>query len=208
MENNQHTHIFDLGKVIINLLEESEWFMRLGQVCQEQKLRQLSTQGFFDDFEKGLIAEEDFIQTLHHASIHPHTSVQQIYDAWNSILLDIPPHRIALLKQLKQTQQVLLLSNTNCIHIPQIITYCEQTFQEDIFETCFHRAYFSYELKDRKPHQSIYEKVLELENLSPEKCSFYDDKAENLLAPSNLGIHCFLVNRDICTMIDVMGEPI
>ena len=194
MQNIQ-TLIFDLGGVIINLKTEIDWFEEdLIPNFQPKKLQQIQQHNFFQNFETGKISVEDFIQQLKSIGIDKFISDEEIIRHWNGILLDIPQHRVDLLKQLSKKYKLILLSNTNHIHLNFIRSYMQDNFGEDILQNTFHHCYYSQEIGLRKPNKEIYEFVLQNENLQALNCIFFDDKKENLIEPEKLGIHTFLID--------------
>ncbi|HNF49351.1 MAG TPA: HAD-IA family hydrolase [Chitinophagales bacterium] len=205
MKNHVSTLIFDLGNVIINLLDDQQWYQNLGAVCKEMELMRLKNAGFFDEFEKGNLTELEFLHSLKTIAINTAVTETDIIAAWNTILLDIPPSRVDMLKKLKQKYRIILLSNTNSIHISKIEDYCVSTFGENCLQTCFHHAYFSYDLHERKPDAEIYEQVKWLEDFLPNETYFFDDKPENLIYPSMMGIQTFLVDQEISHILSAIG---
>ena len=194
MQNIQ-TLIFDLGGVIINLKTENNWFEEdLIPNFQPEKLHHLQQNNFFQDIETGKIRVEDFIQQLKEIAIDKAISDEQIIRYWNGILLDIPKHRVDLLKQLSKKYKLILLSNTNSIHLDFILNYIQEKFGENILAAIFHKCYYSQEISLRKPNKEIYEFVLQNETLQAANCIFFDDKKENLIEPEKLCIHTFLVD--------------
>ncbi|MCC6516245.1 MAG: HAD family phosphatase [Chitinophagales bacterium] len=198
------TLVFDLGAVILNLKSEQDWFLQdMFANFEQQQLLHLYQQHFFRDFEKGKITPADFIQQLSFIINDKSKSEQQIKSYWNSILLDIPMHRLTLLQQLKQKYRLLLLSNTNHIHVEHIRDYMQNDFGEDILHTTFDHCYFSQEIGFRKPDREIYEYVMREQQLIPSEILFLDDKNENLQEPQKLGWHTFLVKYNNLTASDL-----
>lgn len=205
MTSKVRTLIFDLGNVIINLLDDQHWYQNLSAVCKEMELMRLKNAGFFDEFEKGNLTELEFLHSLKTIAINTAVTDYDIIAAWNTILLEIPLSRVDMLKKLKQKYRVILLSNTNIIHIPKIEVYCMSAFGENCLQTCFHHAYFSYDLHERKPDAEIYEQVRGLEDFLPNETLFFDDKPENLIYPSRMGIQTFLVDQEISLILSAIG---
>jgi putative hydrolase of the HAD superfamily len=109
--------IFDLGAVILNLDQDKTLraFKRLGSDLDEVHM----TSSLFTEFETGKIKADYFIQSLF-TLLKGEASKEQIVAAWNAMLLDLPPHRIDMLKELKKKYRLFLLSNTNTIHIEAV----------------------------------------------------------------------------------------
>ena len=192
---NITTLIFDFGGVIINLKTEEDWFKEdLLPNFQPEKLQELQQAHFFQHFETGKISTQDFIQQLKNIAIDSTISDEEIIQHWNGILQEIPQHRVDLLQQLRKRYQLILLSNTNEIHVEKFTKDMQEKFGEDILETNFHTVYYSQEIGLRKPNKEIYEFVLREQKLQPEYCFFFDDKAENLTEPKKLGIRTMLID--------------
>jgi putative hydrolase of the HAD superfamily len=199
MQNIQ-TLIFDLGGVIINLKTEQEWLEEdLLPNFQPEKLQSLQQQQYFQQFETGNVSVQDFIQQLKEIAVNKNITEDEVVHHWNGILKDIPKHRVDVLKQLSKKYKLILLSNTNHIHMDFIRNYMVAEFGEDILQGNFHTCYYSQEIGLRKPHKEIYEFVLQQQGITASESLFLDDKPENLSEPEKLGIHTFLVDFNALT---------
>jgi putative hydrolase of the HAD superfamily len=180
-----NTLIFDFGDVFINLdkpaIERS--LFKLGVSSITEDMLQTAMQ-----YEKGLISTEEFVRAF--TAKYPAITAQQFKKAWNSIILDFPEHRLEFIKKLSTTKKytLILLSNTNALHIEQVIKNMS-LYRYESFKNCFDQFYLSHELQLRKPDASIYEYVLEANQLEAKSCFFVDDTKENTEAASQLGIH-------------------
>lgn len=177
------TIIFDFGDIFVNLDKpatrrelEKHQIEDFSREIQECNLR----------YEKGLITSEEFVNS--YISEYPQLNREAMKNSWNSILVDFPRYRYDFLKRLsnKKDFQLILLSNTNEIHIDWIKQ--NVPFFED-FKNCFDAFYLSHEINYRKPDAAIYKFVLEKHNLKPEECLFIDDTRENTDAAAALGLH-------------------
>ncbi len=106
--------IFDLGGVILNLdfSRTIKAFAELGVPGLNDIFIPPEQSPLFDQFDKGLISEQEFFSGLKElfGLVHPITALER---AWNAMLLDIPGHRLTQLQAYKQKYQTFLLSNTN-----------------------------------------------------------------------------------------------
>ncbi len=199
MQNIQ-TLIFDLGGVIINLKTEQEWLEEdLLPNFQPEKLQSLQQQQYFQQFETGNVSVPDFKQQLKEIAVNKNITEEEVVHHWNGILKDIPKHRVDVLKQLSKKYKLILLSNTNHIHMDFIRNYMVAEFGEDILQENFHTCYYSQEIGLRKPHKEIYKFVLQQQGITASESLFLDDKPENLSEPEKLGIHTFLVDFNALT---------
>ena len=199
MQNIQ-TLIFDLGGVIINLKTEQEWLEEdLLPNFQPEKFQSLQQQQYFQQFETGNVSVPDFKQQLKEIAVNKNITEEEVVHHWNGILKEIPKHRVDVLKQLSKKYKLILLSNTNHIHMDFIRNYMVAEFGKNILQENFHTCYYSQEIGLRKPHKEIYEFVLQQQGITASESLFLDDKPENLSEPEKLGIHTFLVDFNALT---------
>jgi len=196
MNKKIRTVIFDLGGVIIDLDLDStiKAFTSLldGRPTELDNLHFGNT--FFQQHERGQIDNEDFRNQIRLLSKSP-LSDESIDKAWNTMLLRIPKNRIDLVLALKKTHRVMILSNTNQIHIERLNRMLEESTGHKSLDIVFDQVYYSYRLKMRKPEPGIYELVLNENRLKPEETLFLDDNMENLEAAGKLGIQICHINN-------------
>jgi len=180
------TIIFDFGDVFINLDKPAieRELIKLGI----PETIPLDLYHIASEYEKGFIATNELINYFNKK--FPNIATQDFIKAWNSIILDFPEHRLKFIENLasKNTYNLILLSNTNDLHIEQVIENMSLSRYKR-FKNCFDKFYLSQEIHLSKPSPSIYEFVLNKNNLHPNECLFIDDLKENTEAASNLGIH-------------------
>ena len=194
------TLIFDLGGVIINLKTEQEWLEEdLLPNFQPEKFQSLQQKQYFQQFETGNVSVPDFKQQLKEIAVNKNITEEEVVHHWNGILKEIPKHRVDVLKQLSKKYKLILLSNTNHIHMDFIRNYMVAEFGKNILQENFHTCYYSQEIGLRKPHKEIYEFVLQQQGITASESLFLDDKPENLSEPEKLGIHTFLVDFNALT---------
>lgn len=180
------TLIFDLGGVILNLDQERTFraFMNLGAKLEEIN----KGSDIFNEFETGKI-DADTFRSYFLQVLKNQVSTQQVDDAWNAMLLDLPAHRLELLKKLRKRFRIFLLSNTNSIHIDSFNKYLIQYHSGLDWMGLFDKVYYSYEIGHRKPDRSIYEYVLNEQGLRAGECIFIDDSKPNLTGAREAGLH-------------------
>ena len=180
------TIIFDFGDVFINLDKPAikRELISLGI----PEAISLDMYHIASEYEKGFISTDKLIDYFNNK--FPNVSTQDFIKAWNSIILDFPEHRLQFIENLasKNTYNLILLSNTNDLHIEQVIENMSLSRYEK-FKNCFNKFYLSQEIHLSKPSPSIYEFVLNENNLHPNECLFIDDLKENTESASKLGIH-------------------
>lgn len=203
MQNIQ-TLIFDFGGVIINIKSEPDWLQQdLLPHFRREPLLQLYEAGYFNDLETGRLLPQEFLHKMQSIALQEDVGEMWVKQHWNAILKDIPAYRVDLLRRLRQKYRLILLSNTNAIHVESFQQYMHQTFKEDILQTNFHTVYYSQEIGMRKPGREIYEYVLQQQGIRPEETIFFDDRPENLTEPQKLGLQTYQVNFNKLSINDL-----
>lgn len=187
--NSVNTLIFDLGGVVINLSYHATYdlFAKLSNKSAEEITTLAQQLDEFKQYEMGNMddaAFRDFIRK----SIGMAAQDEEIDVAWNAMLLDIPIQRLETLQKLRKTHQVLLLSNTNAIHLRAFNKTVKQVSNQDSLKFCFDKLYYSHEMGLRKPDVAIYEYVLAENQLTPSQTLFFDDLLPNLAGAKQAGL--------------------
>src|SRR5690242_15343341 len=141
--------IFDLGGVLLNIdysLTEQA-FVGLGIPHIARLFNQHHSGTLFSDLETGRITPEVFFQAVKAESSLPLTD-QQVTDAWNAMLLDFPPERIAFLRELGRRYDLYLLSNTNALHFEAFSRLLQEAGLPPL-ETLFRKVYYSHLINAR-----------------------------------------------------------
>jgi len=187
--------IFDFGGVIIDVDEQLtiNEFAKLGAA----DISRAAGNEFIElvrKFEKGIFTPDIFRNKLRDY-LDLSATDQEIDDAWNALLFDIPAERIEVIEKVKKNYNIFLLSNSNEIHYDLYVRDLQLRFGYNEFDELFHQAYFSFDLHLSKPNSEIYEFVLYQEGLKPEETLFIDDKEENIKAAAKLGIQTYKLNK-------------
>lgn len=208
--------IFDFGGVLINLNRQAavDKLVSLGVHDADALLSNYIQAGLFLDLESGAVTPEEFRVRLREDYRLQHVTDEQIDEAFLAFLLDVPEHKLQLLRQLKSSARnasgervrIVMLSNTNAIHFP----YCiKEHFEYDGYKMgdYFDALYLSYEMKVSKPDDEIFVKLLEAEKVMPEECFFLDDGPRNIEAAERLGIqsHLVLADDDLREIVENCG---
>ncbi|MEP3388750.1 MAG: HAD family phosphatase [Reichenbachiella sp.] len=187
---NIKTIIFDLGGVIIDLdfKRTPEAFSKLTDWKFEDIYQMYFEPGLLQDYEKGLLSDQELRKGINDLFGTQLTDAQ-IDKAWCAMLGSIPKARLDFMNELRKKHQVLVLSNTNAIHVEAFNQTIKQVSGEESLEAFADEVYFSHELKMRKPDEEIYQEVLKRSNNKAEDCLFLDDTQHNLDTAAQLGIH-------------------
>ncbi|WP_299890524.1 HAD family phosphatase [uncultured Lacinutrix sp.] len=192
------TIIFDFGDVFINLDKEGAMKNALELFEIDELSEELTAINTL--YEQGLLSTDEFLEF--YCDNFPKLSKDNIIEAWNYIICDFPPKRLAFIEQLAKEKKytLILLSNTNELHIDCIIKHIP--FYSD-FKNAFDKFYLSHEINLRKPNANIFEFVLKENKLKANECLFIDDTKENTDAASLLGINVWNNNPKTEDIIDL-----
>jgi len=181
--------IFDLGAVIIdiNVPKTVEAFAALLNREHLWVQEQLKVAGIFRRYETGEWNDAQFREQIRQVLGVPFTD-EQIDNAWNALLLQIPKERIELIQWLQPRYRTFILSNTNPIHIREVNRILQRDTGVSSLDVLFERVYLSYEMGKMKPSADIYQEVLEESGLVAEETVFLDDNLDNLASAQQLGI--------------------
>lgn len=182
--------VFDFGGVVApaNLGTVINRFKALGFYNVEEYLNLVRQQGFFGDFETGLIDEEEFRSRVSKEVGHEVT-MDECRNAYMGFFSSIPERNLELFKKLRvEGYRLSLLSNTN----PFVMEWAlSKAFDghghslDDYLDT----LYLSYEMKVMKPDERIFRLMLESEKVSPSQALFIDDGPKNVEAARKIGIN-------------------
>lgn len=195
--------VFDLGRVLLNLDFDASIreFQNLG-LKNVVTPRQTYADEVFYRLETGLVTPEQFRNRIREILQNPAASDEQIDKAWTAMILDIPANRVNLLLKLKNSYRVILYSNTNKIHIDKL---CKDFRDEHgiEFNSLFHDIFYSFEIHDRKPAVSSFEKVIQLSGINPSESLFIDDLEVNIEGARQTGLKTFWLQAgmEICDVL-------
>lgn len=196
--------IFDLGGVLYDIRYENiaDRFASYGLHHFTQQYTQAAQSEAIDLFEEGRISVPEFRDYIRSLSPVALTD-QQIDDAWNAIIIDLPPHRVEMLRQLKKKYRLFLFSNTNQLNYDRFQVQLRAQYGCDIFEECFVKAYFSHEMHMRKPHVEAFQRVVSEQGLNPAETLFIDDTARHIEGAKAVGLCTYLLPKgvDVATVM-------
>lgn len=188
--------IFDLGGVIYDIRYENiaDTFASFGFPHFTEHYTQAAQSDAIDLFEEGKITVPEFRSYIRSIAPAPLTD-QQIDDAWNAILIDVPHARVDMLKELKKRFNIYLFSNTNQLNCDKFKVKLREKFGYDIFDELFISAYFSHEMHMRKPLPEAFQFVLDNEKLNPSETLFIDDTHRHIEGAKTVGLNTYLLPK-------------
>jgi len=181
MSHKYSAIVFDLGNVLIpfdyniaidNLNEIDEG---LGNRFMEFYK---SNYHLHRDFEKGVIPESVFINTMLEAA--EHKIDEESFKKYYADIFSVNEKVVSLLPALKNDYKLFLLSNTNSIHQ----NYGWQNYK---FLKYFDKLILSHEVGSIKPEEKIYKEVEKASGLPSAEHFYIDDIQEYVDAAKNLG---------------------
>jgi glucose-1-phosphatase len=191
-----HTIIFDFGGVVLDIdpsltLKE---LANLGFKNTDVFITSEFQEGVMNKFERGILTPELFRQKVREF-LNTDVSDQNIDDAWNALLLDIPKERIAVIEAVRKNYKTFLISNSNEIHYDVYVRDLQLRFGYHEFDQLFDKAYFSFDLHLSKPNPEIFEFVLNQHRLVPSETLFIDDTFEHIEAARKLGLKTYHLEK-------------
>jgi len=187
--DNIRNIIFDLGGVLYNISYQTtlDAFARLGMKDFESFFTQAGQVQLFDRLDRGEVSGIDFCRELRQLS-GLNVSDNQIYQAWNAMLLDFPMYHLDLLAGVGARYRIFLLSNTNEIHYPVYQQYMLQNTGYAGLDHLFEKSYLSYKIRRRKPEAEVYRMILAENALVAEETLFIDDTLQHVVGARNTGL--------------------
>ncbi|MCC5930925.1 MAG: HAD family phosphatase [Cyclobacteriaceae bacterium] len=187
--------IFDLGGVIINLdiLKTLRDFAAITGVGVEEVKEKYFNAPFFVLYETGKISDAEFREAIRNMSgrtLHD----DEIDEAWNAMLLDLPAERLEWIKAIKNDYKIVVLSNTNAMHIRKFLEiFKEQTPYQHPLEI-FDHMYYSHEIHLRKPDKECFQFVLDHAGFKAEETLLLDDNSDNISTAKSMNLHTLQVD--------------
>lgn len=174
--------VFDLGNVFVSVEPEraiSELMAFDLEIDAPSFLEKLSKSEASIQFQMGRITPKEFYRSII-AHLGEHIPFDTFRAIYQNIFDPIQP-MIDLLPRLSKAYTLVLLSNTDVLHI-------EYIDREYGFFHYFHHLLFSYEVQLVKPDPAIYQKALQLAGSKSGEAVYIDDKLENVMAAQDMGM--------------------
>ncbi|NCC18797.1 MAG: HAD family phosphatase [Bacteroidia bacterium] len=184
--------LLDLGGVVLNVDYHKmvDVFKEYGIMNFDKHFTQAKQVEIIDKFEEGKCTIEEFRNGIRDL-VNVNLTDEQIDNAWFSMILDLPKERIELIGLLKLKYNVYLFSNTNELHIELLKKRYEEEFGFDIFQMLFTKAYFSNEIKMRKPHPESFQWLLNDAEIKAEETLFIEDSPQHIEGAKKVGLNTY-----------------
>lgn len=206
--NNIKNLILDLGGVVLNVDYHKmvDAFKAYNIPDFDKHFTQAQQAEIIDLFEEGKCTIEEFRNGIRELT-GVNLSDKQIDDAWNSMILDLPEERIQLIGLLKLKYNMYMFSNTNELHIELLKKKFEKQFGFDIFTFLFTKAYFSNEIKKRKPNPEAFQWLLDDAGIKAEETLFIEDSPQHIEGAKKVGLNTYWLTGGE-TIIDLYDKKI
>ncbi|MDY4790554.1 MAG: HAD family phosphatase [Bacteroidales bacterium] len=184
--------LLDLGGVVLNVDYHKmvDIFKEYGVINFDKHFTQAKQVEIIDKFEEGKCTIEEFRNGIRDL-VEVDLTDKQIDKAWFSMILDLPKERIELIGLLKLKYNVYLFSNTNELHIELLKKRYEEEFGFDIFQMLFTKAYFSNEIKMRKPHPESFQWLINDAGIKAEETLFIEDSPQHIEGAKKVGLNTY-----------------
>lgn len=200
------TVLLDLGGVLIDVDYHASVraFAAMGVNDFDTLYSKAKQSDLFDRFEVGALSPAEFRDELRRLT-GTTLSDARIDSGWHAMLGSVPPARIELLHKLKERYTLLLLSNTNALHVPEVHAILARENGISDFDALFHGAYYSSALGMRKPHPETFLQVLAKHGADPATTLFVDDSIQHVEGARQAGLqaeHLDLAKEDVLDLVE------
>jgi glucose-1-phosphatase len=174
--------IFDIGRVIIDL-DPSRAIAAIGAastLTPDKLWDSVHKDPLWDDWQEGRVTPPEWYENLI-VRFHTPISFDEFCKVWNSVLVPkllLPEH---LLKQLSKKYRLVLLSNTDPIHVE----YMESKFR---FVRYFPKRIYSCEVGASKPSVKIFRAAIKAAGAPSSRILYIDDIRQYVLAARRIGL--------------------
>jgi len=179
------TIIFDLGAVLIHIdpIKSINTLAERVHIPPQKMLDLLYNSKYYREYERGLIDDRAFYRGILN-EVKGDYDFKTFKDLWNNIFTPNKP-MFELLPKLEKQYQLVMISNTNKMHIDYIRQHIP------LFDH-FNHLFFSYEVGFAKPDHKIFKFALKESGSTPQQCFYIDDMYDHVRAASDLGIHAYV----------------
>ena len=196
--------LFDLGKVLVDFNFETG-LQALHSACSISRSRLedvLWDENCIRRYERGEISTSEF-----HTYLRETADLKMDLDGfcrtWSSVFLPDLIVSEQLLAALKRNYPLILVSNTNELHIDFVRSNYRVL---DYFD----HYVLSYEVGALKPERKIFEHAIAVSGRRAESLFFTDDREENIAAATQLGInsHQFTTVPELVAALQQVGVEV
>lgn len=175
------TLVFDMGNTIVpfDVQRGIAEMAKHSSVPANEIWPTLQASGVLLAFERGELTPEEFRANVCQ-QLQMDLSAEAFDAIWNSIFLPEALISEALVEKLKQQYRLIVLSNTNAIHVAYVREHYPVLKH-------FHHFVFSHEVGHTKPEPQIYEAAIAVAAAWAEECFYTDDVAAYVEGAAEVG---------------------
>ena len=175
--------LFDLGKVLVDFNFETG-IQALHGACSISRNRLeevLWDENWIRRYERGEISTQEFYAYLCETA-DLRMDLAGFRRTWSSVFMPGVIVSDRLLQTLRQNYPLILVSNTNEVHID----FVRANYR---FLDYFDHHVLSYEVGSLKPEPEIFQRAIDVSGHSADALFFTDDREENISAAREFGMH-------------------
>ena len=202
--------VFDLGGVLVDLdIERCQAsFRRLGMDAVAELINPYYPAEMLGRLEHGLISFHEMCDEMRQLAGTPAVTDEEIGRAYGDFLTGVPVAKMRQIEQLRRRGiHTYVLSNNN----PSSMRFIREMFTADgkRMEDYFDRIYLSYEMRELKPSEAIFRKMIADSGMIPERTLYIDDGQKNVDAAQALGFAVYkpAPGEDFGHLLDSIGRP-
>jgi FMN phosphatase YigB (HAD superfamily) len=181
--------ILDLGGVIVPLdygLTQRLFEERFVGISSETFCGGRNQDKVFNLFETGEMDAEEFRLAFRDRAGNPADPVW-FRDAWNAMILSLPPERVEWLRRLGDRTRLFLYSNINALHF-DYLNHLYEGLAQGSFSDLFEKAYYSHLFGMRKPHPEGFRRIIAENGLTSSRTLFVDDGLHHVEGARTAGL--------------------
>ena len=185
--------VFDLGGVLVDLDEARcrGALCALGMERIAQIVDPCYPAEMIGRLERGDLSFHEACDEMRREAGTPGVSDDEIADAYGALVTGIPVAKLRQVEALrKRGVRTYVLSNNN----PMAMRRIRKMFEADghPMEYYFEKIYLSYELRELKPSEAIFRKMIADSGIEPAETLFIDDGQRNVERARELGFQVYM----------------
>ncbi len=180
--------IFDAGGVLFKNKGEVVYTTLAKKLGIDKSEFDEASMKYFFDAQKGLISTKNMISNMARDLNLDETMLLKRWQETYAEVMILNEEALRLIDSLKKNGYVTALM-TNTIELYSTINKSRNNFSK------FYPIVMSWEVGARKPEEKIYKIMLDKLKLKPEECVFLDDREQNVISATNMGLKVILVKR-------------
>lgn len=183
-------------------------FRRLGMDAVAELINPYYPAEMLGRLEHGLISFHEMCDEMRQLAGTPTVTDEEIGRAYGDFLTGVPVAKMRQIEQLRRRGiHTYVLSNNN----PSSMRFIREMFTADgkRMEDYFDRIYLSYEMRELKPSEAIFRKMIADSGMIPERTLYIDDGQKNVDAAQALGFAVYkpAPGEDFGHLLDSIGRP-